>query len=66
VTPSELLTFRGDDWIATDGDPFEAWLRARFEWAKAHPNDSSLGGDALDMLRQRVAYRRGLPWERVL
>lgn len=33
---------------------------ARFEWAKAHPNDYSLGGDALDMLRERAAWRRGL------
>jgi hypothetical protein len=59
--PVELLVFRGDDWIS-DGDmpPFEAWLKARFEWAKAHPDDFSLGGDVLDMLRARAAYKRGL------
>jgi hypothetical protein len=37
-----------------------AWLMARFEWACAHQNDFSLGGDVLDMLRERVSYRRGL------
>jgi hypothetical protein len=57
--PPELLTFRGDDWIGGDGDLVEAWLRARYEWAKAHPEDFSLGGDVLDMLRERAAYRRG-------
>jgi hypothetical protein len=35
-------------------------LMARFEWAKAHPDDFRLGGDVLDMLRERVAYKRGL------
>jgi hypothetical protein len=59
--PIQLLTFRGDDWISdTDMPPLEKWHKARFEWAKAHPNDYSLGGDALDMLRERVAYKRGL------
>jgi hypothetical protein len=58
--PVELLVFRGDDWINADEPPMEAWLRARFEWARDHPEDFSLGGDVLDMLRQRVAYRRGL------
>jgi hypothetical protein len=57
--PPELLTFRGDDWIGGDRDPVEAWLRARFEWAKAHPDDFRLGGDVLDMLRERAAYRHG-------
>jgi hypothetical protein len=57
--PAELQVFRLDDWISNP-DPFEAWLKARFEWAKAHPNDFSLGGDALDMLRERAAYRRRL------
>jgi hypothetical protein len=33
---------------------------ARFEWARDHPDDFSLGGDVFDMLRERVAYRRGL------
>jgi hypothetical protein len=33
---------------------------ARFEWAKAHPDDFRLGGDVLDMLRERAAYKRGL------
>ena len=61
ATPAELLVFRGDDWIGSDGvPPFEAWLKARFEWSKAHPDDFSLGGDVLDMLRERRAYRRGL------
>jgi hypothetical protein len=32
---------------------------ARFEWARDHPDDFSLGGDVFDMLRERVAYRRG-------
>jgi hypothetical protein len=59
--PAKLLTFRGDDWISDDDtSPFEAWLRARFEWAKAHPDDFSLDGDVLDLLRERAAYRRGL------
>ena len=59
--PPELLVFRGDDWIGGDGvPPFEAWLMARFEWAKAHPDNFSLGGDVLDLLRERAAYRRGL------
>jgi hypothetical protein len=59
--PPELLEFRGDDWVPLIGDAaVEAWLRARFEWAKAHPNDFRLGGDELDMLRQRAAFRRGL------
>jgi hypothetical protein len=40
--------------------PLERWHIARFVWAKAHPNDFRLGGDVLDMLRQRAAYRRGL------
>jgi hypothetical protein len=57
--PVELLTFRPDDWIS-QASPFEAWLKARFEWAKAHPDDFSLGGDVLDMLRERVAYKHGL------
>jgi hypothetical protein len=59
--PPELLLFRGDDWISDDDvPPLERWHKARFVWAKAHPNDFSLGGDVLDMLRQRAAYRRGL------
>jgi hypothetical protein len=57
--PVELLEFRPDDWLP-DVSPYWAWLMARFEWAKAHPNDFRLGGDELDMLRQRAAYRRGL------
>jgi hypothetical protein len=59
--PAELLVFRCDDWISGDGaQPLERWHKARFEWAKAHPDDFSLGGDALDMLRERVAHKRGL------
>ena len=60
--PLELVEFRPDDWLPAVGDvsPYEAWLMARFEWAKAHPNDFRLGGDVLDMLRERVAYKRGL------
>ena len=60
--PLELVEFRPDDWLPAVGDvsPYEAWLKARFEWARDHPDDFSLGGDALDMLRERVAYRRGL------
>jgi hypothetical protein len=56
----ELLEFRPDDWLP-DVSPYWAWLMARFEWAKTHPdNYFRLGGDVLDMLRERVAYRRGL------
>ena len=56
--PPELL---GDDWISCDGvPPLEMWHKARFEWARTHPDDFSLGGDVLDMLRERAAYRRGL------
>jgi hypothetical protein len=59
--PRELLTFRGDDWVSDDDVPsLERWHYARFEWAKSHPDDFSLGGDVLDMLRQRAAYRRGV------
>jgi hypothetical protein len=57
--PPELLAFRGDDWIS-DPDPVWAWLVARFEWARDHPDDFSLGGDVLDMLRARRDYKRGL------
>jgi len=56
--PLELLEFRPDDWLP-DVSPYWAWLMARFEWATAHPDDFRLGGDVLDMLRERVAYRRG-------
>ena len=60
--PLELVEFRPDDWLPAVGDvsPYEAWLKARFEWARDHPDDFSLGGDVLDMLRERVAYKRGL------
>ena len=59
--PLELVVFRPDDMPAVgDISPYEAWLKARFEWARDHPDDFSLGGDVLDMLRERVAYRRGL------
>ena len=60
--PLELVEFRPDDWLPAVGDvsPYEAWLKARFEWARDHPDDFSLGGDVLDMLRERIAYRRGL------
>jgi hypothetical protein len=60
--PLELVVFRPDDWLPAvkDVSPYEAWLKARFEWARDHPDDFSLGGDVLDMLRERVAYRRGL------
>jgi hypothetical protein len=60
--PLELVEFRPDDWLPAVGDvsPYEAWLKARFEWARDHPDDFSLGGDVLDILRERVAYRRGL------
>ena len=59
--PPELLCFRGDDWISDDGvPPLERWHKARFELAKAHPDDVRLGGDVLDLLRERAAYRRGL------
>lgn len=57
--PVELQVFRLDDWMS-HVSPYWAWLLARFEWAKAHPDDFSLGGDVLDMLRERVAYKRGL------
>jgi hypothetical protein len=57
--PPELVVFRPDDWLP-DVSPYWAWLMARFEWVKAHPDDFSLGGDALDMLRARAAYKRGL------
>jgi hypothetical protein len=60
--PTVLLEFRPDDWLPanTDISPYWAWLMARFEWARTHPNDLSLGGDVLDMLRQRVAFKRGV------
>jgi hypothetical protein len=60
--PLELVVFRPDDWLPAIGDvsPYEAWLKARFEWARDHPDDFSLGGDVLDILRERVAYRRRL------
>ena len=60
--PLELVVFRPDDWLPAIGDvsPYEAWLKARFEWARDHRDDFSLGGDVLDMLRERVAFRRGL------
>ena len=60
--PLELVEFRPDDWLPAVGDvsPYEAWLKARFEWARDHPDDFSLGGDVLDILRERVSYRRGL------
>ena len=57
--PVELLEFRPDDWLP-EVSPYWAWLMARFECAKAHPNDFGLGGDVLDTLRARAAYRRGL------
>jgi hypothetical protein len=59
-SPLELLVFRGDDWISDDVPPLEGWHKARFEWAKSHPNDFGLGGDVIDMLRGRAAYRPGL------
>ena len=60
--PLELVEFRPDDWLPAVGDvsPYEAWLKARFEWSRDHPDDFSLGGDVLDILRERVAYRRRL------
>jgi hypothetical protein len=57
-TPSELLEFRGDDWIGGDASPYWAWLMARFEWAKVHPG--SPVGSVLDVLRERRDYRRSL------
>jgi hypothetical protein len=62
--PLELVVFRPDDWLPAIGDvsPYEAWLKARFEWARDHPDDFRLGGDVLDLLRERAAYRwRMLP-----
>ena len=53
--PPELLQFRPDDWLP-DVSPYWAWLMARFEWAKTHPNDL----DPLNILRERATYRRGL------
>ena len=59
--PPELLAFRGDDWISDDGvPPLERWHYARFEWAKAHPDDFRLGGDVLDLLRERAAPQSSL------
>jgi hypothetical protein len=57
--PAELVVFRPDDWLP-DVSPYWPWLMARFEWARDHPDDFSLGGDVLDMLRARAAYKRGL------
>jgi hypothetical protein len=59
--PAELVEFRGDDWMSANGghSPYRAWLMARFEWCRDHPDDFSLGGDVLDMLRARAAYKRG-------
>jgi hypothetical protein len=38
--PPELQVFRGDDWISGDGvPPLERWHKARFEWARDHPED---------------------------
>ena len=60
-SPPELLCFRGDDWISDDGvPPLERWHKARFEWAKAHPDDFRLGGDVLDLLRERAAPQSSL------
>ena len=61
MPPLELAVYNPATGLADDGvPPLEAWHKARFEWAKAHPDDFRLGGDVLDMLRQRVAYNRGL------
>jgi hypothetical protein len=54
--PPELLEFRPDDWLP-DVSPYWAWLMAKYEWAKTHPHDF----DPLDTLRERAAYRRGVP-----
>jgi hypothetical protein len=46
--PPELRIFRGDDWISDDVmPPLERWHRARFEWARDHPDDFSLGWGCL-------------------
>ena len=39
--PLELVVFRPDDWLPAVGDvsPYEAWLKARFEWARDYPDD---------------------------
>ena len=60
--PLELVEFRPDDWLPAIGDvsPYWAWLMARFEWCCDHSDDFSLGGDWLDALRARAAYKRGL------
>ena len=70
MPPGELFIYDAADW-----ESFEAWCAARrewvkahpgsplgnmLEWAKAHPDDFRLGGDVLDLLRERAAYRRGL------
>ena len=56
--PLELLEFRPADWLP-DVSPYWAWLMARFEWCCDHPDDFSLGGDVLDMLRARAAISVG-------
>jgi hypothetical protein len=53
--PLALVEFRPDDWLP-DASPYWAWLMARFEWTKTHPNDF----DPLNILRERAAHRRGL------
>jgi hypothetical protein len=57
--PVGLVEFRPDDWIS-HSSPYWAWLMARFEWTRDHPDDFRLGGDVLDRLHERAAYRRGL------
>jgi hypothetical protein len=64
-TPAELLTFRREEWMATDdesswGPAFRRWQVARHAWVETHP-DSELG-DLLDVLRGEVQMKRGL-WE---
>jgi hypothetical protein len=64
-TPAELVTFRVEEWAATDdegawGPAFRRSQVARHAWVEAHP-DSELG-DMLDVLRGEVQVKRG-SWE---
>jgi hypothetical protein len=65
AVPPELLTFRGDDWVAPGDEAswqaVERWKDARRAFSKAHP-DSELG-TVLDQLRfERLMRRRLYSW----
>ena len=65
AVPEELARFVPAEWPDA-GCPHEAlqrWRRSALDWERDHPDSLPFGewGDAIDVMREAVRIRRGMP-----